>query len=354
MKKVFKITLLILGIILCYQHFSYASTLSIEYSINNVLEYIAILNILCIFILGIILIGSILSYIILKIKTINDENTIRKLKVNKEIIFTILALLIILITLEVLSINVLYKGLGSTFIFMSYLGIILIIISMLSYIILKIKAINEKNSNENIIKKIKINKKIIFIILILLLILISLEELTELESVFLESQTDTINTMGLIAKIGLIVTIIMLLISIIIIIKEKGRAIFVISIIIGMIFINYTDVLQDMRDEDIKEDIGFMTSYEVQMYNNQFEEYSGKKVRGSTVKTLIQTVLANNVSQDGEYYQVNIYGAVTLNKEDTNLSQSGYSEIDTSKTYKVEMNYSKYGKIESIYIEENQ
>ena len=42
-----------------------------------------------------------------------------------------------------------------------------------------------------------------------------------------------------------------------------------------------------------------------------------------------------------------------VNKEDTELPEQ-FDEIKWDKTYNVNMIYNKYGKIESIHIEENQ
>lgn len=55
---------------------------------------------------------------------------------------------------------------------------------------------------------------------------------------------------------------------------------------------------------------------------------------------------------DDEVMQVTISGVVTLNKEDTQLPEQ-FDEIKMDKTYNVNMIYNKYGKLESIHIEEN-
>ena len=51
--------------------------------------------------------------------------------------------------------------------------------------------------------------------------------------------------------------------------------------------------------------------------------------------------------------QVTVSGVVILYKEDTQLPEQ-FDEIKLDKTYNVNMIYNKYGKIESIHIEENQ
>ncbi len=197
-------------------------------------------------------------------------------------------------------------------------------------------------------------KKIIYIIVAILIIIISLVKLDEIENVFLIGTTDLIGIIGLIVKIGLIIIIVFILVSIILRIKEKKKVITTIAIIMGILLIACTDILQYLREKDKYLGNISISSNELTFFNNQFVPYAGEEVRGSIVRALIQLVLSKNVSRtDDELYQVPISGVVTLNKEDTQLPQQ-YYEIKSDKTYNVKMIYNKYGKIESIHIEENQ
>ena len=96
-----------------------------------------------------------------------------------------------------------------------------------------------------------------------------------------------------------------------------------------------------------------MTDSEINVFNEQFTPYEGKEVRGIIVRALISKVVSNNLSNTGyEVMQVTISGVVTLNKEDTQLPEQ-FDEIKMDKTYNVNIIYNKYGKVESIHIEEN-
>ena len=205
------------------------------------------------------------------------------------------------------------------------------------------------------LKRINLNKKIIFIIVAILIIMISLVKLDEIENVFLKETTDLIGIIGLIVKVGLIITIVFILISIILRIKEKKKVITTISITMGILFIICTDIVQYLRKEDRDKYLGdvHVSSIELMTFNDQFARYEGEQVRGVVVRSLIKEVLSNNnFKAYDELYQVPISGVVTLNKEDTQLPEQ-FDEIKLDKTYNVKMIYNKYGKIESIHIEEN-
>lgn len=160
-------------------------------------------------------------------------------------------------------------------------------------------------------------------------------------------------------KIFLIPIIVLIVVSIILRLKEKKKIAYIIMIIaiimIGIIT-NYSFILKKEAEEERKErfnSVGFMTDYEINVFNEQFTPYEGKEVRGLIVRALISKVVSNNLSNtDYEVMQVTISGVVTLNKEDTQLPEQ-FDEIKSDKTYNVNIIYNKYGKVESIYIEEN-
>ena len=242
------------------------------------------------------------------------------------------------------------------FLVIMFIGIFVLPIAIFSYFILKVIARKEQNKNEKTMKRIHLNKKMIDIIVAIFIIIISLAKLDEIENVFLNGTTDLIGTIGLIVKIGLIITIVFILVSIILRIKEKKKVITTIAIIMGILLIGCTDVLQDLREKDKEKYLGGLDihDYSLRTFNDQFALYAGEEVRGPTVRALIFEVLSNNVSRtDDELMQVPISGVITLNKEDTELPEQ-FDEIKWDKTYNVNMIYNKYGKIESIHIEENQ
>ena len=242
------------------------------------------------------------------------------------------------------------------FLVIMFIGIFVLPIAIFSYFILKVIARKEQNTNEKTMKRIHLNKKMIDIIVAIFIIIISLAKLDEIENVFLNGTTDLIGTIDLIVKIGLIITIVFILVSIILIIKEKKKVITTIAIIMGILLIACTDLLQDLREKDKEKYLGGLDihDYSLRTFNDQFALYAGEEVRGPTVRALIFEVLSNNVSRtDDELMQVPISGVITLNKEDTELPEQ-FDEIKWDKTYNVNMIYNKYGKIESIHIEENQ
>ena len=160
-------------------------------------------------------------------------------------------------------------------------------------------------------------------------------------------------------KIFLIPIIVLIVVSIILRLKEKKKIAYIIMIIaiimIGIIT-NYSFILKKEAEEERKErfnSVGFMTDYEINVFNEQFTPYEGKEVRGLIVRALISKVVSNNLSNtDYEVMQVTISGVVSLNKEDTQLPEQ-FDEIKSNKKYNVNMIYNKYGKLESIHIEEN-
>lgn len=82
-----------------------------------------------------------------------------------------------------------------------------------------------------------------------------------------------------------------------------------------------------------------MSQVEVTQFNTQFTQYEGKQ-RGSTVKSLYQAVLANNVSQDSEDRQVKIECAITGNLEKKATSLPGnMALIKTGSSYDVSIAY---------------
>ena len=93
-----------------------------------------------------------------------------------------------------------------------------------------------------------------------------------------------------------------------------------------------------------------MSTVEIQQFNQQFTQYEGDSVRGSTVRALYQAVLANNVSQDSDSRKVAITGLCEMQASATGLPESLYSTIESGSTYKVTCKYSSEGLVSTINI----
>ena len=83
-----------------------------------------------------------------------------------------------------------------------------------------------------------------------------------------------------------------------------------------------------------------MNQVEIQQFNQQFTQYEGTKVRGATVISMAQAVLANNMSADSDDRRVELTGAITMKKTDTTVSTSN---IQTGSTYNVTIAYGTSG-----------
>ena len=83
-----------------------------------------------------------------------------------------------------------------------------------------------------------------------------------------------------------------------------------------------------------------MNQVEIQQFNQQFTQYEGTKVRGATVISMAQAVLANNMSADSDDRRVELTGAIKMKKTDTTVSTSN---IQTGSTYNVTIAYGTSG-----------
>ena len=226
------------------------------------------------------------------------------------------------------------------------IGITVLIIVLDSYFILKREAKKGQASNKEMTKKINFNKKLIFIIIAISVIMINF-----CMNYFYEVYYP---------EIFLVSISVLIVLSIILRLKEKKKIAYIIltiTIIMIGIITTYSHILKKEAEEEWKERfnaVGFATDVEINVFNEQFTPYEGKEVKGRIVRALIQKVVSNNAGNtDDELMQVTVSGVVTLNKEDTQLPEQ-FDEIKSDKTYNVNMIYNKYGKIESIHIEENQ
>ena len=85
-----------------------------------------------------------------------------------------------------------------------------------------------------------------------------------------------------------------------------------------------------------------MTQVEITQFNTQFTQYQGKQ-RGSVVKSLFNTVLANNVSQDSADRQVKIECALTGDLDKDAKSLPDMSKIATGSSYNITIKYGEKG-----------
>ena len=209
------------------------------------------------------------------------------------------------------------------------IGISVLIIVLGSYFILGREATKGQEFNEEMIRKIKFNQKFIFIIIAILVMMINFYMNACYAAYYPEIFLVFIST--------LIVS------AIILRLKEKKKMayiIMIIAIIMIGIMTAYSHISKKEAEERVNA-VGFATDFEINLFNEQFTH------------ALIQKVVSNNAGNtDREVMQVTVSGVVTLNKEDTELPEQ-LGEIKLDKTYHVKMIYNKYGKIESIDIEEN-
>ena len=90
-----------------------------------------------------------------------------------------------------------------------------------------------------------------------------------------------------------------------------------------------------------------MSEVEMNAFNAKFEQYEGVQ-RGSSVRALLQSVIANNISEMNDDRKVEVSGAVTMTKDDT---EAPIDEIQTGSTYNVEIQYNE-GLVSAIIITE--
>ncbi len=82
-----------------------------------------------------------------------------------------------------------------------------------------------------------------------------------------------------------------------------------------------------------------MSKAEIETFNSQFLKYEGDR-KGSVVKTMVSEAIASNADDNHK----NNSATVKVNGSDS-ITTSG---IDTTKTYKVEMEYGTNGRINNI------
>ena len=82
-----------------------------------------------------------------------------------------------------------------------------------------------------------------------------------------------------------------------------------------------------------------MSDVEITQFNAQFTQYQGTQ-SGTSVRSLLQEVLSNNMTQDDEDRKVEVTGDVTMDK---NASSAPINNVTTGGSYKVTCNYGTSG-----------
>lgn len=118
------------------------------------------------------------------------------------------------------------------------------------------------------------------------------------------------------------------------------------AILISILLIGVGVAIYQRSMDPINEANNSMSDQEKQIFNQKFEDYAGQNVRGSTVKSLISAVIANNATYSEEEDK-----KITVNNtsDDSSLSQQRNGIKSTAK-YKVDLGYSK-GLVHTITIE---
>lgn len=83
-----------------------------------------------------------------------------------------------------------------------------------------------------------------------------------------------------------------------------------------------------------------MSEVEITQFNQKFTQYEGTSVRGATVRSMMQSVLSNNLSVDDDDRKVAITGAASMDK---NANSAPLSSISTGAVYEVECTYGSSG-----------
>lgn len=107
------------------------------------------------------------------------------------------------------------------------------------------------------------------------------------------------------------------------------------AILICILLIGIGMLVYQSTQGTISEAVAQMSSQEKDIFNSQFQQYSGQRVNGSNVRALLQKVRSNNTAnQDVEEKQVAITGNGI--PKTTEITAEIINNIITAKTYKVE------------------
>lgn len=95
-----------------------------------------------------------------------------------------------------------------------------------------------------------------------------------------------------------------------------------------------------------------MNAVEMQQFNQQFTQYEGSQ-RGVTIRSLLQSILANNSSADSDERRVTVSGVLgDLERADRSIDDL-LGEVENGSTYIVTCTYNDQGLVENIDIAED-
>ena len=122
------------------------------------------------------------------------------------------------------------------------------------------------------------------------------------------------------------------------------------AILLSILLISLGILIFNQAQDTVINNSG-MSQTEVVAFNNKITKYTGKKQKGSAMKSLLQEVVANNAAnQDNENRRISVSGKATISNGGTSVSSD---LIQTSKDYTIEsIMYNDDGTIKSFVINE--
>lgn len=118
------------------------------------------------------------------------------------------------------------------------------------------------------------------------------------------------------------------------------------AILIALVLITLGVYIIGVGQDQIKN--AGTSDFEVTSFNQKFTQYADHQ-KGSAIRTLVQTVMANNNSQEAsDETQIEIDGIVKLAKAAN--SSPDYGDLKNTKTYNVKITYTN-GRVSKITIE---
>ena len=115
--------------------------------------------------------------------------------------------------------------------------------------------------------------------------------------------------------------------------------ILVVPIILGIFIMGFFGFFQFSTEPDLID----IDELEIQEFNEKFLKYEGENLKGSTVKTLLQTVVNNNLSQECIEHQVEVVFSDSINLPSITQDSSQNIKSKLYGLYKVQCLISEKG-----------
>lgn len=131
------------------------------------------------------------------------------------------------------------------------------------------------------------------------------------------------------------------------------------AILIAILLVGIGTLVLSGAQGGIDEAIGQMSTNEKKMFNEQYTQYEGTKVKGSNVRALIGNIInSNNSNQEIEGKIVSILGDKSISANEGALNADEMSkykaQINTGATYEVTIQYeAKTGLVKTVTIKKN-